>query len=165
MQITDWVELMSRRGDVCTSYMRKLGAIETKEDLFRVLCDANGGAWLFDLHAKGPWYPMPVWEFTEEFKAYINGGRVMAYPQGYSSKFYCRYEGDIEILADTTLLYMLECRASVLVPANAFPSIILSKGSRASIAMLPGSRLNIETYGDAEYSVSGDMTRVRITKH
>ena len=164
MQISDWVEVMSRRGDVCTTYMRRLAAVESREDMFRVLCDANGGAWLFDLHAKGSWYPVPVKEFTQEFKAYINGGRIMAYPKGYSSKFYCRYSG--EITADTTLVYLLECpEVQITVPQNAYPSVILSKGSRALIAMMPGSRLNIETYGDAEYSVSGDMTRVRITKH
>lgn len=156
--------MISRRGDVCTPYMRRLRAVETKEDMFRVLCDANGGAWLFAIHAKNP-LVTPVKEFTEEFKSYINGGHVMVYPQGYSSKFYCRYDGDIEIIADTTLLYMLECRASVIVPANAYPSVVLSRGSKASIAMMPGSRLNIETYGGAEYSVSGDMTRVRVTKH
>ena len=163
MQIRDWVEMMSRHGDVCTSYMRRLGAVETKEDMFRVLCDANGGAWLFDIHAKNP-LVTPVKEFMEEFKSYINGGHVMDYPEGYSSKFYCRYTG--EIVADTTLVYLLECHeVQITVPANAYPSIILSKGSRAQIAMMPWARLNIETYGDAEYSVSGDMTRVRITKH
>lgn len=163
MNIKDWVESASRSGMVCTDYMRKLAAAEGKSGLFRVLCDSNGGAWLFEQHASG--VKLPIDEFISEFGTYINGRHINAYPQGYSSKFYCRYEGDVEIIADTTLLYMLECRASVLVPANACPSIILSKGSRASIAMLPGSRLNIETYGDAEYSVSGDMTRVRVTKH
>lgn len=164
MTIKDWIEGVSRSGMVCTDYMRKISAVETKEDMFRVLCDANGGAWLFAIHAKNP-LVTPVKEFTEEFKSYINGGHVMVYPKGYSSKFYCRYEGDIEILADTTLLYMLECRASVIVPANAYPSVILSRGSHAEIAMLPGAQLNIETYGDADANISGDMTRVRVTKH
>lgn len=163
MQIKDWIEMMSRRGDVCTPYMRRLGAVETREDMFRVLCDANGGAWLFDFHAKHL-LQVPVREFMEEFHAYINGGHVMVYPKGYTSKFYCRYSG--EVVADTTLVYLLECPdVQITVPANEYPSIVLSSRSHAEIAMLPGARLNIETYGDAEYSVSGDMTRVRVTKH
>ena len=163
MQIKDWVELMSRRGDVCTPYMRRLGAVETREDMFRVLCDANGGAWLFGIHAKNPLL-VPVREFMEEFKLYINGGHIMSYADGYSSKFYCRYTG--EVVADTTLVYLLECPdVQITVPANEYPSVVLSRGSKATIAMMPGSRLNIETYGDAEYSVSGDMTRVRVTNH
>lgn len=164
MEIKHWIEGVSRSGMVCTDYMRKISAVETKEDLFRVLCDSNGGAWLFDMHANGPRYQMPVKDFMEEFKSYINGGRVISYSQGYTSKFYCRYSG--EIIADTTLVYILECpEVQITVPADAYPSVILSKGCGATIAMMPGSRLNIETYGDAKYSVSGDMTRVRVTKH
>ena len=163
MQIRDWVEMMSRRGDVCTPYMRRLGAVETKEDMFRVLCDANGGAWLFSIHAKNP-LVAPVKEFMEEFKSYINGGHVMVYPNGYASKFYCRYTG--EVVADTTLVYLLECpEVQITVPANAYPSVVLSRGSHAEIAMMPGSRLNVELYGDAYANISGDMTRVRVTKH
>ena len=164
MQISEWVEMMCRNGYICKDYNRKLAEVGGKEELFRVLCDSNGGSWLFGMHASGA-VMVPVSDFVYEFGSYINGGHVVSYPQGYSSKFYCRYDGDIEIIADTTLLYMLECRASVIVPANAYPSVVLSRGSKASIAMMPGSRLNIETYGGAEYSVSGDMTRVRVTKH
>lgn len=164
MQIKDWIEMMSRRGDVCTPYMRRLGAVETREDMFRVLCDANGGAWLFDFHAKHL-LQVPVREFMEEFHAYINGGHVMVYPKGYTSKFYCRYSG--EVVADTTLVYLLECPdVQITVPANEYPSIVLSSRSHATIAMEPGARLNIETYGDASVkSIAGDMTRVRVTKH
>lgn len=162
MKIGEWVAMLSRRGDVCTPYMRKLAMVETREDVFRILCDVNGGSWLFGLHVKG--MPMPVDDFCEEYRNFLNGGRVVSYPQGYTSKMYCRHGG--EVVADTTLVYFLECAGvQVTVPANAYPSVILSRGSRASIAMMPGARLNIETYGDAEYSVSGDMTRVRITKH
>ena len=162
MSVMDWVKGMSRSGVVCVPYMRRISAVESKADLFRVLCDANGGAWLFNIHAKEP-FRVPVDDFMEEFKTYINGGRVMEYPKGYTSKLYCRYEGDIEILADTTLLYLLECRASVIVPPNAYPTVVLSDRSRiSSVAMLPGSRLNIELYGDAEViGISGDLGRVK----
>jgi hypothetical protein len=163
MQVRDWVEMMSRSGQVCSDYMRRLSFVENREDVFRVLCDANGGQWLFDIHAKGT-VALPTDEFVREFKAYVNGGKVMEYPQGYSSKFYCRYKGDV--VADTTLVYMMECNeVHVTVPENAYPSVILSRCSSASFAMMPGARLNIEVYGDAEYSVSGDMSRVRITKN
>lgn len=164
MQITDWVELMSRRGDVCISYMRKLGAVETKEDMFRVLCDANGGAWLFELAAKD-FRMLPIEQFMKEFGGYINGKRIMQYPNGYSGKFYCRHDG--EIVADATLVYVLDCPdAKITVPKNNYPSVILSPHSHATIAMEPGARLNIETYGDASVkSIAGDMTRVRINNH
>lgn len=160
MNIKDWIEGVSRSGMVCTDYMRKITAASSNEDIFRVLCDANGGQWLFEQHAKG--VPLPIKEFLKEFKAFTNGGWVMEYPSGYTSKFYCRHEGDI--VADTTLVYVLDCPdAKITVPKNKYPSVILSTHSHATIAMEPGARLNIETYGDASVkSIAGDMSRVRV---
>lgn len=163
MTIKDWIEGVSRSGMVCTDYMRKISAVETREDMFRVLCDANGGQWLFDIHAKG--VPLPIDDFCKEFVNYLNGKRVMEYPQGYTSKFYCR-PTEVDIDADTTLLYLLECNdMAVYVPKNKYPSIILSDGSRADVVLGEGARVNIELYGDASINLIGDTTRVRINKH
>lgn len=161
MQIKDWIEQLSRSGMVCPDYMRKLSAVDTKEDMFRVLCDANGGQWLFDIHAKG--VPLPVDNFCKEFANYLNGEREMRYSQGYSSMFFCRYNG--ELVAGTTLVYLLECDVNVTVMVNSYPSLILSNGSKANVTILPQARLNIELYGDARVNLIGDTTRVRINKH
>lgn len=163
MTIKDWIETMSRSGLVCSDYMRKISAADSREDIFRVLCDANGGNWLFEQHAKG--LPLPIDEFCKEFANYLNGKRVMEYPQGYTSKFYCRStEPDID--ADTTLVYLLECMdMEVYVPKNKYPSVILSDGSHADVVLGEGARANIELYGDASVNIIGDMSRVRITKH
>lgn len=163
MTIKEWVERVSRSGMVCTDYMRKISAVGTREDMFRVLCDANGGSWLFDIHAKG--VPLPIEDFCKEFANYLNGNRVMEYQQGYTSKFYCRpTETDIE--ADTTLVYLLECKSvNVLVPRNKYPSVILSDGSYADVVLGEGARVNIELYGDARANLIGDQSRARINKH
>lgn len=162
MSIKEWIEKVSRSGMVCSDYMRKISAVETREDLFRVLCDANGGQWLFEQHAKG--LLLPTTEFCKEFANFLNGKRVMEYPQGYTSKFYCRpTETDIE--AETTLVYLLECKnMEVYVPKNKYPSIILSNGSNADVVLGEGARANIELYGDARVNLVGDTTKVRITK-
>ena len=163
MQIKDWIEQVSRSGMVCPGYMRKLSAVETKEDMFRVLCDANGGQWLFGMHAKG--VPLPVDDFCKEFANYLNGTRVVVYPQGYTSMFYCRStEPDID--ADTTLVYLLECKnMEVYVPKNKYPSIILSNGSSADVVLGEGARANIDLYGDARVNPIGDITRIKINRH
>lgn len=163
MSIKEWIEKVSRSGMVCSDYMRKISAVETREDLFRVLCDANGGSWLFEQHAKG--LLLPTTEFCEEFANFLNGKRVMEYPHGYTSKFYCRpTEADIE--ADTTLVYLLECKSvNVLVPMNKYPSVILSDGSSADVVLGEGARVNIELYGDARANLIGDQSRARINKH
>lgn len=163
MKTKDWIEQLSRSGMVCTDYMRKLSVVDTKEDMFRVLCDANGGQWLFDIHSKG--VPLPIDEFCKEFANYLDGKRVMEYPQGYTSKFYCRStEPDID--ADTTLVYLLECMdMEVYVPKNKYPSIILSDGSQADVVLGDGAKANIELYGNALVNLVGDTTKCRITKH
>ncbi len=165
MTVGEWVKMMSRQGGVCTPYMRKIAAASNKTEMFRVLCDVNGGAWLFDLHAKG--VQLPIEQFLKEYAAYVNGGKTVEYPNGYTSKFYCKYaEKDSEIESDTTLVYMLECKARVYVPMNRYPTLILSHGTDATVKMGVGSRLNIELYGDAKYTlVDGDKSKVRITHH
>jgi hypothetical protein len=163
MTIKDWIENMSRSGLVCSEYMRKIAAADSREDIFRVLCDANGGNWLFEQHAKN--VPLPIDDFCKEFANYLNGKRIVEYPQGYTSKFYCRStEPDID--ANTTLVYLLECMdMEVYVPKNKYPSVILSDGSQADVVLGEGARANIELYGDARVNLVGDTTKCRITKH
>ena len=164
MTVEEWVKMMSRQGGVCTPYMRKIAAVSNKTEMFRVLCDVNGGAWLFDLHASG--VPLPIEQFLKEYAAYVNGGKTVEYPSGYTSSFHCRHSADV-IQADTTIVYLLECKdVRVVVPTNKYPTVVLSNGSGANIVMRSGSRLNLELYGDAEYClVDGDKSKVRITQH
>lgn len=163
MTVNEWVELIKRQGGVCNDYMRKLNAVTNKTEMFRVLCDVNGGAWLFDLHERG--VKIPIDSFLKEFANYVNGKKVVEYPNGYTSKFYCRHIG--EITADTTLVYLLECMdADVVVPKNHYPTLILSDGSQAEVTLEEGTHLNIELYGDACINgIIGDESKVRITKH
>jgi hypothetical protein len=71
------------------------------------------------------------------------------------------------IQADTTIVYLLECKdAKVNVPMSKYPTVVLSHGSYAEITMGAGSRLNIELYGDAKYTLAeGDKTKVRVMQH
>ena len=106
-------------GNVCNDYMRKWKAAETKAEKFRVICDVNGGEWLFDLDNKG--VRLPIDAFTEEYANFINGKQIVDYPHGYTSKMYCRYVGAEDIVADTTNVYMLDCQDScasavILIP-------------------------------------------------
>lgn len=164
MTVEEWVKSVSRKGGVCQPYMRKIAAASNKTEMFRVLCDVNGGAWLFDLHANG--VPLPIEQFMKEYAAYVNGGKTVEYPSGYTSSFYCRYDERL-VVADTTIVYLLECKeVKVNVPMNKYPTVVLSHGSSAEITMGAGSRLNIELYGDAEYTlVDGDKAKVRIMQH
>jgi hypothetical protein len=164
MTVEEWVKSVSRKGGVCQPYMRKIAAASNKTEMFRVLCDVNGGAWLFGLHSEG--VHLPIEQFLKEYGAYINGGKTVEYPSGYTSSFYCRYDERL-VVADTTIVYLFECKdAKVNVPMNKYPTVVLSHGSSAEIAMGAGSRINIELCGDAKYTlVDGDKSKVRITQH
>lgn len=164
MTVEEWVKSVSRNGGVCQPYMRKIAAASNKTEMFRVLCDVNGGAWLFDLHSEG--IQLPIEQFLKEYGAYVNGAKTVEYPSGYTSNFYCRYNGRL-VVADTTIVYLLECKdAKVNVPMNKYPTVVLSHGSSAEIAMCAGSRLNIELYGDAKYTLAdGDKSKIRVMQH
>ncbi|MBQ3989229.1 MAG: hypothetical protein II630_00175 [Bacteroidales bacterium] len=162
MTVGEWIKRVSRQGGVCTPYMRKIAAASNKTEMFRVLCDVNGGAWLFDLHANG--MPLPIDQFLKEYAAYVNGGKTVEYPSGYTSSFYCRTEE--VVFASSTIVYLLECKdIRFFVPMNKYPTVVLSDGSDVEIVMCAGSRLNIELYGDAKYTLDGDKSKVRITQH
>lgn len=164
MTVEEWVKSVSRKGGVCQPYMRKIAAASNKTEMFRVLCDVNGGAWLFDLHSEG--IQLPIEQFLKEYAAYVNGAKTVEYPSGYTSSFFCRCNGRL-VVADTTIVYLLECKdAKVNVPMNKYPTVVLSNGSVVEIVMGAGSRLNIELYGDAKYTlVEGDKTKVRVMQH
>ena len=149
INVNDWVEMVFRRGQVCTDYMRKWQAAETKAEKFRVLTDTNSGEWLIELDAKG--VQLPVDSFCEEYKNFINGKRKVEYPQGYTSVFYCNYNGDIT--ADATLVHVLHGNVKINVPEYAFPKIILSNGSKAHITLEKGSRVTIENYGTHDLEI------------
>lgn len=163
MTVEEWVKSVSRKGGVCQPYMRKIAAASNKTEMFRVLCDVNGGSWLFDLHANG--VQLPIEQFLKEYAAYVNGGKTVEYPNGYTSSFYCRAEDDV--FASSTIVYLLECKGiRFFVPMNKYPTVVLSNGSVVEIVMGTGSRLNIEIYGDAKYTlVDDDKSKVRITQH
>lgn len=164
MTVNEWVEAIQRQGVVCNDYMRKLNSVTNKAELFRVLCDVNGGTWLFELHAKG--VQIPIESFVKEFKNYINGNKVVDYPNGYTSEFYCRFFGGLVV--KETIEYFLECKdIEISIPYNHYPTIVLSKDSNIThLYLREGARANIELYGNAHlYLIEGDKSKVRITKH
>jgi len=156
--VREWIKAASRSGLVCQDYMRKIAAAERKSEMFRVLCDTNGGRWLFEQHAKG--ILLPLDDFAAEYAAFLGGKHVVDYG-GYSSKMYCRLD-DAEITADTTLVYVLECRnVTITVPKNAYPTIVVSAGSSATIDVREAYKANVETYGVDDIRIIGDATKVK----
>ena len=164
MTVQQWIDSAMRGGNVCNDYMRKWKAAETKAEKFRVICDVNGGEWLFDLDNKG--VQLPIESFVEEFYNFINGKQYVEYPKGYTSKFYCRYVGVKDIVANTTIVYMLDCQDTcVRVPSYLYPSLLLSKTCKdIRITVEKDARVNLTVFGDAECQLEGDTSKVKIER-
>ena len=160
--IKDWIDLMVAQNAVCPEGVRRLAYCSTKTDVFRVLCDSFSSEWLHEMMLKG--IPLPLDQFAKEYAAFVNGNRVMEYGEkGYTSKIYVKYK-DL-VVADTTIVSLLDCQCGVEIPKNKFPRIIVSPHSKVAITMGIGSRLALDVFGDAYYTISGDNSKVRITKH
>lgn len=164
-EVFEWIERAERGGSVCAKYVRRLEAASNKSETFRVICDVNGGSWLFSKHAECRGVGMPIDGFAKEFANCVDGRVKARYETGYTSQMHVRRDAGAEILADTTLLYLLECRGvTVVVPPNAYPSVILSDGSSARIVMGDGARANVELYGSAEFTADGCKERIRVER-
>lgn len=151
-RVKEYAESLSRRGYVCNGYMRRIEYADTVGDIYRIMCDVNGGERLLELHSRGVLMPLSAVE--SEMGRYVNGGMTETYPEGYTSKFYCMYRGNIE--ADSTVLFILESDVSVHVPENCYPRIFVSSGSVASIDVTDCYRAEVEIFGDAEVEITGD---------
>lgn len=167
MTIKQWIDNAIQSRLICTDYVRKLSYADTKEGLFRVICDPNGGNWIFDLElklkAKG--LKLPKEEFKQEFKNYINGQRVMEYGDEtiYTSKFYMERTEDV--IADTTIVYLLDCNCKVIVPPNRYPNLVISDRSEVVVEMGENAHVTIDTYGDAKYVFAHDEYKPITTHH
>lgn len=54
---------------------------------------------------------------------------------------------------------------SVKVPKNAFPTIVLSRGSSATLDMTVGYHVNVELYKDAKFKTVGGVDKVTQKTH
>lgn len=143
---------------ICQEYSKRIDLAAKKDDIFKILCDANGVSFIAECQKKG--IPLPYEAFKQEFAAYVNGKRVMTFNHGVTSKMYIDYTD--EITADTTLLSLVRCKADVTIPNNKYPRIVLDKDCDVVIRMGAGSRLILDAFEGARYDIVGDQTRARI---
>lgn len=151
-----WLEQQIRNGLVCRDYTKKVAMAENRYDLSKILFDVNGLELLPSLKLKG--IDIPTEDLLSEYGRYLNGYKH--YYNGYSSTMYVR--NTESIITSTTLLGLVECKCEIIIPKNNFPRLIVDKDCELTISMHPTSRLRMEVYGDAKYSISGDMGRVDI---
>lgn len=161
MRTDEWLDTMVKRGFVCREGVERLKYATSREDRFRILCDSLAVDFIPSLLDRR--HDVPLDDFLEDYSNYVNGKAVIEYPKNYTSKMYVLYQGGV--VADTTLCSLIKCDAEVVVPKNHYPSVILSRVTNAVITLCEGARLDLTVWEGATYSISGDLSRVRITKY
>lgn len=154
-----WLQLLIENNIICSKYRSRVENAETKEDIFRIVCDPNGVSFFAELLDKEIAVPFEV--FKKEFANFINGKKVMRYPQGFTSKMYLSTKKTI--IADTTLVAVYGCETDIEIPVNKYPKIILGNKSNVNITVGQGARLLLDVYNNSTYTISGDQTHVKIT--
>ena len=102
---------------------------------------AKGVDYLCDSIAKG-WGISPI-VLVKDFSHYINGNYTADF-DGYTSKLFCRFVGDV--LADTTIIALVDSVVSLEVPKNALCEVYCSGECE----------INVEGEGEAAFVCYGD---------
>jgi len=152
-----WYRLAIGTGQIPEVVADRFRSIKDNRELFMVMCDANGSSLLQEIQARG--VVLPLDKIKNELHAFVNGRYVCEYVglSGdviYNSKMYVGYGEDI--VADTTLLSLLDCKCEVRVPKNCFATITLDKDCDVKINIEDYGHVNIKAHKDAKYTVIGN---------
>ena len=140
------------KNGLCDEYRGILGKNNNNHELFKLLCSAKGLDYMCDAIAKG--WGVTTDELNERLGDWINGKETVVFDNGYSSKIYSSYKGDI--IADTTALGIINCeRSTIDVPLNKICEIyitgkcnirVVGEGSCICICYGDEKNINIHEY-------------------
>lgn len=132
----------ARREGICDRYAALWDGCGSKRGLMDLALSSQGADFLCDGIAKG--WGISADEIVKRFGRYINGVYTYEDASGYSSVMYCRYYG--EIVVDDTMLVLIDCDATVVVPDWAVCDIYATGFTNLSI--VGGGRVRLIAYGD-----------------
>lgn len=158
--IKEWTLNAVQHRLICKDYAARIQAAATKRDYFRILCDANGISFVGELQKKG--LLLPLQEFKEEFKPFVNGAQIIRYDNGVTSKLYIDYNDNI--IADTTLMSIINCKCVIDIPNYHYPRIVIDQNSDVIINIGTGVRATIDIFDGGKCSMNGDKTNIKINK-
>ena len=118
------------KAEMCGEYKEKLLGAHSKREMFDIMSDINGLAFLCGMEGG---FVLPYELMTEKFGGFLNG-RYIAKRDGYTSKVYCCYCGGEPIVADTSLVGILGCgEVTVEVPPNAVCRLYIDRNSSVNV--------------------------------
>ena len=121
---------------MCAEYKEKLLSAHSKREMFDIMSDINGLAFLCGMEGG---FELPYELMTEKFGGFLNGAYV-AERDGYTSKIYCCYCDTEPIEADTSLIGIFGCGdVTVNVPDNAICRLYIDRNSSVTVNTGEGS--------------------------
>lgn len=129
--------------NLCAEYTQIWDSCKSNKQLVDMAFGAKGADYLCDTIAKG-WGISPDY-ICSRFHSFING-KYISEQNGYNSKMYCRFNGDIK--ADTTLLILVDCTADITLPANCICEIYCA--GKCDISVRGDGRAVFICYGNTE---------------
>ena len=134
------------KAEMCGEYKEKLLGAHSKREMFDIMSDINGLAFLCGMEGG---YVLPYELMTEKFGGFLNG-RYIAKRDGYTSKVYCCYCDTEPIEADTSLVGIFGCGdVTVNVGDNAICRLYLDRNSRATVNVGEGAICICNFIGDS----------------
>lgn len=137
----------ARKEGMCDRYAVLWDGAGSKKQLMDLALSVQGADFLCAGIAKG--WGISSDEIVKRFGRYINGVYTYEDTSGYTSVMYCKYYG--EIVVDDTMLVLIDCDATVVVPDWGVVDIYATGFTNLSI--VGGGRVRLIAYGD-----KGDVT-------
>ena len=156
MTFRNWIDKIIDAGQLCAGYQTKVLDAISKKEVMDIVLDANGVSYLLEMQERG--LGLPYETIISEFRPYINGRYVGEFKNekgnGYTSKIYCCYSDNKDIVADTTALVLLGCNNTIDIPENAFVKIYADKNCDIEINCPKSARAIVEHSSGALVSIS-----------
>lgn len=113
---------------MCSEYSLIWDSCMNKKQIMDMALGCKALDFLCDSIGKG-WGISPE-RISSQFSSFING-KYTSFQKGYDSEMYCRYEGEITLR--TTVLGLIECRCTIVVPKNSVCRIFITKNSDITV--------------------------------
>ena len=164
-EVKQWLQNIYNQGFICHNYKNRIERANTKEDLFKIVCDSNGVSFLQSLECNDVDIPFDMLKF--KFKNYINGKNKPVYIGRHNEKYTsCLYLNCDEKLIniDTSLVSFINYSGVINIKKDMYCGIVLSKNCDVEINIFGDTKIKIYAFNKARFSVNGDINRVIIEK-
>lgn len=147
----------ARKNNLCSEYSEKWDSCHSNKQIADMAFGVKGVDYLCDTIAKG-WGISPN-VICERFGSFING-RYVSEQNGYTSKMYCKFTGNIT--ADTTVVTLIDSDVVLNIPNTSICEVYCT--GKCRIAVLGDGRAAFVCYGNPDDIVitgtCGNMKRI-----